>query len=88
MGTLGRVVAAAFEEHFLVCRRSLTILRDTERYVQGMKVATRRLRPRNASSGSGWQRDTSVKGSCHIVPAPPMMHRQWVAKSLPVMKNS
>ena len=43
-GTLGRADAAAFEEHYLVCKRCSAVMEDMDRYVRAMQTAARRLR--------------------------------------------
>jgi hypothetical protein len=49
MGTLERAAAAAFEDHYIVCRRCAAAVQDEETYVRAMRVAAQTLRPARAA---------------------------------------
>jgi hypothetical protein len=51
MGTLDRVAAIAFEDHYIRCHRCAELVEATEKYVRAMQLAASRLRPTRAASG-------------------------------------
>ncbi len=44
MGTLDRVEAVIFEDHYITCKRCAAAVEDADHYVRAMKVVAQRLR--------------------------------------------
>ena len=53
MGTLTKLQAAAFEDHYVVCNSCATVLENAASYVDVMRTAAKILRPKPVRAASG-----------------------------------